>query len=161
MKIFRDEFTPAVEIQQLAREFLDMRQTIELVAEITAKFRERALLVPQYAGDKEMKKTWYHDMLRVDIQKYVSYSACPTLDDMIAKAQEGEIDIEHIRKRKTKIGQTTGVSMKKPKGFDSRSKGQQNQSRYGKCGKLGHFSKDCTAPTPTIHTSDMLCFHYN
>ena len=71
-----------------------------------------------------MKKTRYHDMLRANILKYVSYSACLTLDDMIAMAWEREINIEHIRKRKTETGQTTGVSGKKPKGFESRSKGQ-------------------------------------
>ena len=48
---FMAEFAPTVELQQLAREFLDMRQTTETVAEITVKFRERALLVPQYDGD--------------------------------------------------------------------------------------------------------------
>ena len=64
---FRAEFALAVEIQQLAREFIDMRQTMEIVVEITTKFRERALLVPQYAGVEEMRKTHYHDMLRDDI----------------------------------------------------------------------------------------------
>ena len=43
---FRDEFAPIIEVQQLAREFQDLQQTTETVAEITAKFRERALLVP-------------------------------------------------------------------------------------------------------------------
>ena len=38
---FRAEFAPAVELQQLAREFIDMRQMTESVAEITAKFQER------------------------------------------------------------------------------------------------------------------------
>ena len=51
-----------MEIQQLANAFLDIRQTTESVGKITAKFRERSLLVPQYASDEEMKKTWYHDM---------------------------------------------------------------------------------------------------
>lgn len=60
---FRVEFAPAVELQQLAREFLDMRQTTETMAEITAKFQERAVLVPQYAGDEDMRRTRYHDML--------------------------------------------------------------------------------------------------
>ena len=114
-----------------------MRQTTESVAEITTKFWEKSLLVPQYTGDEEMKKTHYHDMLIADIQKYISYSTCPTLDDMITRAREREreIDIEHIRKRKAEIRQTTGVSRKKPKGFDSRSKGKQGRSRRGKCGK--------------------------
>ena len=59
---------------------------------------------PQYVGDEEMKKTQYHDMLRADIRKYVSYSACLALDDMIVRAGEREIDIEHIRKRKAEDG---------------------------------------------------------
>ena len=53
----RAEFAPVIEVQQLAREFQDLRQTTETVAEITAKFRERTLLVPQYAADEEMKKS--------------------------------------------------------------------------------------------------------
>ena len=45
-----------IEVQQLAREFQDLQQTTETVAEITAKFNERALLVLQYVADEEMKK---------------------------------------------------------------------------------------------------------
>ena len=52
---FKREFAPTIDVQQLAREFQDCRQTTEIVAEITAKFHERALLVPQYAMDEEMK----------------------------------------------------------------------------------------------------------
>ena len=121
---FKVEFAPAVELQQLAREFLDMRQSTNTVAEITAKFRERSLLVPQYAGDEDMRRTCYHDMLRADIQEYVSFSACPTLDSMIAMAREREIDLEHIRKRKDEEGQVTGASGKKPKGSYAGPKGQ-------------------------------------
>ena len=71
-----------------------------------------------------MRRTRYHDMLRVDIREHVSFSTCPTLDSMIAKVREREIDLEHLRKRKAETGQVTRVSGKKPKGFDSRSKGQ-------------------------------------
>lgn len=46
-----------MEIEQLAREFLDMKQTTETVAEINANFRESDLLVTRYAVDEEMKKT--------------------------------------------------------------------------------------------------------
>ena len=68
-----------------------MRQTTESVAEITTKFREMALLVPQYAGHEEMRKTWYYDMLRDDIRKHVSYLECPTLEDMIARGDRGRL----------------------------------------------------------------------
>ena len=43
---FRAEFAPAVELQQLTRKFIDMKQMTETVAKITAKFWERTLLVP-------------------------------------------------------------------------------------------------------------------
>ena len=108
-------------MQQLAR---DMRQTTGTVTEITAKFQERALLVPQYTAYEEMRKTRYHDMMRSDISEFVSFSASLKLDDMISRAQEREIDLEYIGKRKVEQVQTAGVSAKKPKGFDSRSRGQ-------------------------------------
>ena len=111
-----------MELQQLAREFLDMRQPIETVAEITAKFRMRALLVPQYVGDEEMRKTHYHDILRADTREHANDSAFPIVDSMIARVKEREIDLEHIRKRKAEEGQVNGASGKKPKG--SRLKGQ-------------------------------------
>ena len=57
-----------IEVQQSAREFQDLHQTIETVAEITAMFKERALLAPQYVADEEMKKAWYHEMMRSDIR---------------------------------------------------------------------------------------------
>ena len=87
-------------VQQLAREFLDMRQMIETMAEISTKFRKRALLVPQYATDEEIWKTQYHNMLRPNIREFVSFSTCQTLDDMISRVQEYGIDLEHIGKRK-------------------------------------------------------------
>ena len=121
---FRAKFAPVVELQQLAREFLDMRQTTETVVEITAKFWERVLLVPQYEGDEDMRRTRYHDMLRADIREYVSFLAYPTLDSMIARAREREIDMEHVRKRKVEEREAIGASGKKPKGSDGRLKGQ-------------------------------------
>ena len=60
---FRADFAPVIEVQQLAREFQDLQQTTETVTEITAMFREKALLVPQNVADKEMKKARYHEML--------------------------------------------------------------------------------------------------
>ena len=39
-------------------------------------------------------------MLRVDIREFVSISAFQTLKDMIARAREQEIDLEHLGKRK-------------------------------------------------------------
>ena len=69
---FRVELASVFKVHQLVREFLDLYQTTEAEAEITSMFRERALLVPQYATDEEMKKVRYHDMLWDDIRDFVS-----------------------------------------------------------------------------------------
>ena len=74
MTLFKAEFALAIEVQQLATEFQDLHQTTKTIAEITAKFRDGALFVPQYAANEEMKKVRYHDMLRVDIREFVSMS---------------------------------------------------------------------------------------
>lgn len=62
-----------------------------------------------------MRKTHYHDTLRANIQKHVSYSACPTLDNMIARAREKEIDLEHLRKRKAGEGRLLGFRGRNPR----------------------------------------------
>ena len=85
---FQREFVPAIEVKQLAREFQDLRQTIETLAVITAKFRDIVLLVPQYAANEVMRKMRYHDMLIDDSREFVSFSGCKTLNDMIEKAYE-------------------------------------------------------------------------
>lgn len=59
----------------MASEFQDLRRIAKTMTEITARFREMALMVPQYVVDKEMKKTRYHNMLREDIQKFSRVSA--------------------------------------------------------------------------------------
>ena len=70
------------------------------MAEIAVNFRDMALLVPQYAGNEEMRKTRYHDMLRADIREHVSYSTCPSLESMISRVWEREIDLQHLKKRR-------------------------------------------------------------
>ena len=77
----------------MAREFQDLLQTTGSVAEIIAKFKERDLLVPQYVVNEEMKKAMYYDMLRGHIREFVSLSSYKTLEDMIAKARDWEIEL--------------------------------------------------------------------
>ena len=43
----------------------------------------------------------YHDMLWDDIREFVRMSSCKTLEDIISRSWEREIDLEHLGKRKT------------------------------------------------------------
>ena len=99
---FRVEFAPAIEGQKLARDFKDLHQTTKIVVEIIFKLMDRALYVSQYAIKEEMKKTKYNDMLRYGISEFVNFLACWILEDMIARSQERENDLEHLRKMKSK-----------------------------------------------------------
>lgn len=135
---FRVEFALAIEVQQLVREFQDLRQIIETMVEITAIFRERALLVPQYVADEDMKKARYHEMLRSDIRQFVSKSSCKTLDDMVARSREGEIDLEMENKRKSDQLQSLEGLGKRPKVFNLRSRSQQGHGCCSKCDKTSN-----------------------
>ncbi|KAL7585243.1 hypothetical protein Lser_V15G45405 [Lactuca serriola] len=167
---FRVEFAPVIEVQQLAREFQDLFQTTETVAGITAMFRDRAFLVPQYVASEEMKKARYHDILKDEIREFLSMSSCNTLDDMIDQAHEQEIELETMRKRKSVRTQVSEGSGTKPKFVDSRSRGHQGCSRCGtydgvcrmggsecyKCGKTRHFSRGCPTTPVTFLVNDVL-----
>lgn len=126
---------PTIQVQELAKKFQDLRQTTEIVAEITTIFRERALLISQYTTKEEIKNTRYHDMLRDEIREFVSMSSCRTLEDMIAIAQEWEIELKLQTKHTLEQVRTVVGSVKRPNTFDSRSRGQKGQGRCAKCGR--------------------------
>ena len=83
-----------------------------------------------------MKKARYHEMLRSDIQQFVSRSSCRTLEDTISRARERDIDLEMEKKRKPDYVPSVEGSEKRPKVSDSRTRGQQGRSHYGKCSKM-------------------------
>ena len=102
---------------------MDLYQTIETVAEITAKFQEKALLVPHYATDEEMKKVRYHDMLWDDIREFMSISGCETMNDMDSRAREWDIDLEHLGKRGSDQVHVMESPWKRPKTPDQHLRG--------------------------------------
>lgn len=59
-------------------------------------------------------------MLRSDIQQFVSRSSCKTLEDMIARAREREINVEMEKKRKPYLvssGECSGMRPTMGKGL--------------------------------------------
>nr|KAJ0188621.1 hypothetical protein LSAT_V11C900471890 [Lactuca sativa] len=116
---FDHEFEPSVEVQRLMREFQDLQQTFETMVEINAKFWERALLVPLYAANEEMR---YHSMKRDDIREFVSFSGCKTVIEMVEKAHEQEIELELRKKRKPEQVQAVVGQAKKPNTSDRPSR---------------------------------------
>lgn len=112
------DFAPAIEVQLLAREFQNMCQMKETMTEITTEFRERALLVPHYVADNEMRKMRYHDIFMDDIREFVRISSFKMLNDMIACAQEWEIELELYTKcKREQVYKVVGPA-KKPNNFD-------------------------------------------
>lgn len=119
-----------------------------------------------------MKKTSYNDMLRDDIREFMSLSSCKNLNDMIARAQEREIDLELLRKQRPVQKLTSEGQDKRPKTADSRTRGHQGRGCCAKfqknhedecrekgmssfrCGQTDYISKDCP------HGS-LICFHCN
>ena len=63
---------PLVERERLDQEYLDLRQTIESVTEITKMFIERALFCLEFAASEQAYMTWYLSKLKTDIRKFVS-----------------------------------------------------------------------------------------
>ena len=74
-------------------------------------------------------------MLRDDILEFVSFSGCNTLNEMVEKAREREIELELCTKRKPEQVQAAIGQAKNPKTYDSSSRGQQGHGRYAKCGR--------------------------
>lgn len=58
------------------------------MVDISAMFRDRALLVLQYVVDEKIKKMRYLNMLRDKIWEFVSVSSCRTLEDMIYRSRK-------------------------------------------------------------------------
>ena len=62
-----------------------------------------------------MKKTRYHNIMRADIREFFNFSICQISEDMISRAREWGIDLEHLRKRKTEKVQIAGILRRNPR----------------------------------------------
>ena len=63
-------------------------------------------------------------MMRDDIQEFMSFTWCKTLNEMVEKAREQEMELDFLTKRKPELAQEAVGQAKKPKTLDSSSRGQ-------------------------------------
>lgn len=155
-------------MQQLAREFQDLRRTTETMAKIIVMFRERDSLAPQYVADEEKKKMRYHDIFRDDIREFVRIMGCRTLEDMIDRAWERDIKLELWTKCNPTQVQRVEDPAKRSNTFDSRSRCQQGRDRCVKFGRAdeGSYGSFFNYSQTEHYNRDfiwgaLICFHYN
>ena len=63
-------------------------------------------------------------MVRDDIREFVSFTGCKTLNEMVEKAREREMELDFHTKLKHEQAQTAVGQAKKPKTSDSSIRGQ-------------------------------------
>ncbi|KAL4583398.1 hypothetical protein LXL04_007969 [Taraxacum kok-saghyz] len=90
---FNRDFVPPEEVEQLAREYLGLKQTFETFEEITKKFKEREMFCPEYAATEAMKVARYKTMLKTQIREFVANTNYPTLDDLVDAARRRELEV--------------------------------------------------------------------
>ena len=62
-------------------------------------------------------------MLRDDIREFMSFTGCKTLNEMVEKAREREMELDFYGKQKPEQVQTIVGQAKNPKTSDSLSRG--------------------------------------
>ncbi|KAI3715290.1 hypothetical protein L6452_22267 [Arctium lappa] len=153
---FRAEYVLPVEMDRIAKEFLELTQTTDTVKEMNRKFTEMALFCPQYAALEDMKISRYKDMLRTEIREFVRTFQYASLTAMMEAARRWELELETQAKKGKATQAVTPISVvpKKSRFTDSRlsprSGGFKPRDVSGKrtdgcfkCGQAGHFSRDC------------------
>ncbi|XP_024965965.1 uncharacterized protein LOC112506177 [Cynara cardunculus var. scolymus] len=152
---FSKQFVPQIEVEQVTKEFLDMKQTTESVNEITDKFMEKALFCPQYIADETMKLFRYTEMLKPEIRSFVALARCKTLAEAIeiARAQELDLDIKrktapsheamHLTRNSNPLNQRTKTNhLNQGKGHLTRDCKEATKQCFN-CNKLGHIRASC------------------
>ena len=73
-EMFYSRYIPRVERERIAQEFLELRQGVESVTEITHTFTKRAMFYPEFTFE-QAKMTCYLSMLKTDIRQFVATPA--------------------------------------------------------------------------------------
>ncbi|GKB15189.1 putative RNA helicase transcription factor interactor and regulator CCHC(Zn) family protein [Tanacetum coccineum] len=175
-----EHYCPQSKLDQIAEEFLMLKQGNKTVEEITAKFFEKMCFAPLYASTESMKMKRYLLCLKTEICEFLITSRPKTLAEMIDAARERGIKIgrqtEKVKdKRKwesTNNSSKRYINENLGKKFDNRSnirndgqsckkcrkyhKGECLAGLRGcyKCRKLGHNFQDCK-------NESRLCFNCN
>ena len=71
-EMFRTEYASLVQRERLDHEYLSLKQTTDLVKEITNMFIERSLFYPEYAASKHVQISCYLSMIKTEIREFVS-----------------------------------------------------------------------------------------
>ena len=69
----------------------------------------------------------YPDMLRDNIREFMSISGCETLNDMVYRAREREIDLVHLGKTGSDQVHVVEGPRKRPKTSDQRLRGPKGR----------------------------------
>ncbi|KAJ9564890.1 hypothetical protein OSB04_000856 [Centaurea solstitialis] len=141
-----EEFSPRVEKERITTEFLNLKQTTEMVNEITAQFLEKSLFCPDHVGSEEVKMYRFRQALKTEIQEFVATAKYQTFNEMVEVARKREMYLEDQRQGKRKA-ELALVPVKKFKG--PRSDGRKGFVGCPKCGR--NHSGKCRLTEPPGH----------
>ncbi|XP_022028106.1 uncharacterized protein LOC110929285 [Helianthus annuus] len=143
---FLKYYSPQSAIDKIQEDFLRLRQKDETIDEITNKFLEMVKFCEEIAGTERQRIVHYHAMLKAEYREFVNPSKCATLNELIERARDREIEI----KRQVERGEKR-VAEKPTNASPTKKTRYQNQSKKGKasseiptcktCGK--HHSGEC------------------
>ncbi|XP_022032977.1 uncharacterized protein LOC110934092 [Helianthus annuus] len=119
--------SPQSALDKIQEDFLRLRQKDETIDEITNKFFEKVKFCGEIRGTERLKIIRYHAMLKAEYREFVNPSKCATLNELIDRARDREIEI----KRQVERGEKR-VAEKSTNTNPSKKGRFQDQNRKGK-----------------------------
>lgn len=99
--MFHAKYIPLTKPEQLAQEYLSLKQTTNSVMEITNIFMEIDLFYPEYDALEEVFMFRYLSMLKTEIRDFVSTQPYRTLTELRSSARMRETELETQRKEES------------------------------------------------------------
>ena len=144
--MFSTHYVPRDEKERLAREFLELKQDLESVTEITRMFIERAMFCPEFASE-QAQMSRYLSMLKGDIRQFVSAQRCETLLVLQEAAMRRELEVELQLRELRQAPMQSQPAPKRSSTVDVRV-GDRSGHTCGKCGR-GHTG----VAGPVVHAA--------